>query len=242
MPVPLIIPAIAGASALAKGVGGIIQQTKAQKALKELAKTPPPEYSVSPELQGAYQRAQAMSQYGFAPEEKAQFQGQLARSQAGQRQSALDLSGGSMGGAIGSVLQAQQTGAITDFAAKGAGLKRENIRYADTLASQVQSQQNLIQQQRIARRQMLEQAYGQASAQGTENMFGALTDISNIGIASMGSGIGKGARVAKAGVGARAGTEVSGLTSAPGSFDWSTPEQTQYQQTQPYNIKTTSYD
>src|SRR3990167_1465514 len=164
-----VMAGLAGGAAIAKGVGGYVQKRKAEKALDELAKTPAPEYSEDPRLTSAYNRAEAMSKYGFAPEEKAQFQGQLARSQAGMRQSALDLSGGGMGGAINSVLQAQQTGAITDFAAKGAGLRRENIRYADTLASQVQTQQNLIQQQKIARRQMLEEAYGAASAKGTEN-------------------------------------------------------------------------
>jgi hypothetical protein len=186
MAVPLAIPIIAGAAALAKGVAGYAQKRKATKALEELEKTPAPEYQISPELQGAYQRAQAMSQYGFAPEEKAQFQGQLARTQAGMRQSALDLSGGGMGAAIGSVLQAQQTGAVTEFAARGAGLRRENIRYADTLAQAVQSQQNLIQQQRIARRQMLEQAYGQAAQMGTEAMYGAIGDVANIGMAAYG--------------------------------------------------------
>lgn len=192
MAVPLIIPTIAAGAALAKGIGGAIQKSKAQKALEELGKTPAPEYGITPELQGAYQRAEAMSRYGFAPEEKAQFQSQLARQQSGARQSALDISGGGMGAAIGSVLQAQQTGAVTDFAAKGAGLRRENIRYADTLAGQIQSQQNLIQQQRISRRQMLEESYGKASAMGTEAMYGALGDVSNIAMASMGKGgIGK---------------------------------------------------
>jgi len=179
---------IAGGAAIIKGVGGAIQKSKAQKALDELAKTPAPEYGITPELQGAYQRAEAMSKYGFAPEEKAQFQGQLARSQAGMRQSALDLSGGGMGAAIGGVLQAQQTGAITEFAAKGAGLRRENIRYADTLANKLQDIQIMKDQTKIARRQMFEQAYGQASAMGSENIYGALTDVSNIAIAGMGGG------------------------------------------------------
>ena len=235
-----VMAGIAGGAALVKGIGGYAQKRKAEKALEELGKTPAPEYQESPELRGAYQRAEAMSKYGFAPEEKAQFQGQLARSQAGMRQSALDLSGGSMGGAIGSVLQAQQTGAITDFAAKGAGLRRENIRYADTLAGQVQSQQNLIQQQKIARRQMLEEGYGKASAMGTEAMYGALGDVSNIALASIKGRTG-GAKTVKPGVGARTGTAVSGLTPAAGSYDWSsagkTPQYTMPEQ--PYNITMT---
>lgn len=168
-----------------KIAGGINQTSKANKALKKLNETPFPEYSEDPRLTSAYNRAEAMSSQGFAPEEKAQFQGQLARSQNATRQSAMDLSGGDMGGAINSVLQANQTGAINQFAAKDAGLRRENIQYADTLASQVQSQQNMMQQQKIARRQMLETAYGQAVAQGRENTYGAIGDITNLAVSTL---------------------------------------------------------
>jgi hypothetical protein len=58
--------------------------------------------------------------------------------------------------------------------------------YAGGLAQAVQSQQNMINQQKIARRQMLEQAYGTAAAMGKENIAGAFDSITNMAVAGMG--------------------------------------------------------
>lgn len=178
--------AIAGAAAAAKGIAGAIQTSKAQKALKEINQTAAPEYSEDPRLTQAYNQAQAMSNRGYTAEESNAFRQQLARTQQAQKQSALDLTGGQMGGAINSVLNANQSGAINQFAAQDAGLRRQNIAYAGGLAQAVQSQQNMIQQQKIARRQMLEQAYGTAAAMGKENMAGAFDSLTNAAVAGMG--------------------------------------------------------
>lgn len=182
---------IAGGSALVKGIGGAIQTHKANKALKELNSQKQPDYSVSPELLNAYNRAEAMSKYGYSPQEQAQFQQQLARSQVGQQRAALDMSGGNLSGAIGGVLQAQQTGALNEFAAKDAGLHRDNVRYADEMARDMQTQKNLIDQQKIQRMQLLQEAYGQAKQQGSENIWGAVNQIGNIGTAMIGNRYGQ---------------------------------------------------
>jgi len=178
---------VAGVGAAVSIGTSISNRKRAEKALAEINKTTQPEYQEDPRLTEAYNRAEAMTKYGFAPEEKAQFQNQLARGQNAQRQSALDLGGGNTASAINSVLQANQTNAINQFAAQDAGLRRENIRYADSLAGQVQSQQNLIQQQKIARRQMLESAYGGAIAQQNQNQYQAMGDLTNIGVAAAGT-------------------------------------------------------
>jgi hypothetical protein len=175
----------AGAAAI-KGIAGAIQTSKAQKALAEINKTAAPDYTEDPRLTQAYEQAQAMSNRGYTAEESNAFKQQLARTQMAQKQSALDLTGGQMGGAINSVLNANQTGAINQFAAQDAGLRRQNMAYAGGLAQAVQSQQNMINQQKIARRQMLEQAYGTAAAQGKENIAGAFDSITNMAVAGMG--------------------------------------------------------
>src|SRR3990167_9019833 len=129
MPIPLL--AIGAGAALIKGIGGAIQTSKANKALRELNEQPLDNYDVSPEMQNAYSRAERMSAYGFAPEEKTQFNQQLARQNNSIARSALDMSGGNMGSAINSVLQANNTSAINQFAGQDAGLRRDNMRYAD---------------------------------------------------------------------------------------------------------------
>lgn len=189
MPIPLAIPLLGAA---AQGILGASQYAKSQKALKDLEGQPVPEYSQGPELTQAYQQAQAMSQRGYMSEEKAAFQQQLARTQTGQSRSALDMTGGQMGGAINSVLQANQTGAINQFAADDAGLRRENIRHAGGLAQAVQQQQNLQQQNKIQRRNMLESAYGQSSATGQENIVNAFTGAASTAMSMYGGRQGSG--------------------------------------------------
>jgi hypothetical protein len=173
--------ALAGGAAIAKGVGSAIQLSKANKALKELNAQPLPGYSVSPEMQNAFNRAQGMSGKGFTAQEDAGFNQNLAMQNNAQFQNAVDMGGGNLGATINAGLQSNNIQAINQRAGQSAQLGRENTRYADELAGQLQSQQNLINQQKIARRQMLESAYGSAKAQANENIYGAIDSIGNIG-------------------------------------------------------------
>ena len=65
-------------------------------------------------------------------------------------------------------------GALNQFAANDASLRRNNIRYAGQMAGQLQSQQNLATQAAIQRRIMLEQAYGRAMQAGLNNIVGGV--------------------------------------------------------------------
>jgi hypothetical protein len=167
-------------SAGIKGVTGVIQASQAGKQLKNLSKTPIDEYSVSPELQNSYSRAEAMANQGFAPEEKAAFQQGVGRQQAGAFQNAVDQSGGNLSSAIGAALKSQNIGVQSDFAAQGSRLKSQHMQYADELAGRIQSQKNLMTEAKRQRRTMLEQAYGSAKKQGIENITGALTGAAQI--------------------------------------------------------------
>lgn len=158
-----------------QGVTGLIQQSKANNALKELGQTPIDEYSISPEMMNSYQRAEAMADQGFTAEEKAAFGQGVARQQAGVFRSAVDASGGNLSQAIGSALKAQNIGAQVDFAAQGARLRGDNMRYANDIAGRIQNQKNLMTEAKRQRRMMLEQAYGQAKQTGTENLINGLT-------------------------------------------------------------------
>lgn len=163
-----------------KMIVGFSQLSKSNKALRELAKQKYPEYENSPEMINAYNRAEAMSKFGYSPEERAAFDQQLARNNSGAYQGAVDMSGGQLSGAIGGVLQANNTDAINKFASTSAGLRRENIQYADSLAERLQSQKNLQTQNIIARRQMLEQSYGAAKSQALSNITGAASGAGDI--------------------------------------------------------------
>ena len=173
---------VAGAGLVIKGVGAYSQARKAKKGLEALGQQPYPEYQVSPELQGAYSRAQGMAKQGFSAEETAARNQDVARSQTAQARSAVDMGGGNMARTINAGLQGSQIQGINQFAAQGAQLKRQNIRYADDLASALQQQKNIGTQAAIQKRVGLEQAYGGSLAQANENFYGAVNDASSIGV------------------------------------------------------------
>jgi len=56
-------------------------------------------------------------------------------------------------------------------------MKAQNIQYADELARAIQQQRNMIDQEKIARRQQLEQAYGLAAQTGLTNIASSLSGI-----------------------------------------------------------------
>ncbi len=173
------IPFLAGAALtqIPKFISGIVQNKKANKALQALSEQEYPEFAEDPRMTSAYNRAQEMARFGFQPEERAAFRQDLAQSQGATFQKAIDTAGGQGAGAIAGMLQGQETKAINRFAAEGAQLKRSNIRHADQLAQQLQSQKNLQTQNLIARRQMLEQGYGAAKSSALENITGAFSGV-----------------------------------------------------------------
>lgn len=186
MAIPLL--AASALTALPKALLGAYQTYQSTKALKELSKEEYPEFQISPELQGAYSRAQEMSKRGFSAEEQADFQQRMGRQQAGAFRQATEMGGGNLARAISAGLGAQNIGAVNQFAAQGAQLKRQNIRYADDLARALQTQKNMATQQKIARRQQLEQAYGWALQAGLSNIAGS---ISGVGSMFLGETLGK---------------------------------------------------
>lgn len=177
MAVPLMLALAPGL--LQAGLGGY-EAIKSGRQLKKLGKTPYPYPTVSPELQTAYQRAMGMSQTGYTPQERASFENRLAQQQmAGQRQ-AVQVGGGQLAGAIGAGMRAQQLGAQSMFAAEDARLRRQSMRYADTLAQAMQHQKNIVSEAQMRRRTMEEQALGGGMKAGLENIVNALGGAASI--------------------------------------------------------------
>lgn len=157
-----------------------IRAYKAHKAQKELQKQERPNYSISPEMQNAYQRAEGMTSRGFTGAEEAAFKANLGQSTNTAYRQAMDQSGGGMSQAVLGGLNARNVGALNQFAGQDAALRRDNIRYSDSLAGQLQGQTNLATGEDIRYRLMMEQAYGQAvqqnvnQAQSSLNYGGAM--------------------------------------------------------------------
>ncbi len=161
---------------------GLYQSYKSQQALEEMEKEERAEYKVSPEMQRAYQRAEETAKTGYTPEETAAFRQQLATSGATAYQRSVDIGGGGMAQTMRAGIQAQNIGAISQFAAGGAARRQQNIRYADAIAARMQSIQNLQTREDIARRTRTEEAYGAAGKAGAENIIGGIS--TGVGLAA----------------------------------------------------------
>lgn len=153
---------------------GGFQAYNAHQGLEQLQKKPKPNYTISPELQTAYNRAQQMSNRGFTGGEKADFDSNLAMENAAQTRNLENQAGGSLAGSIFAGIQGRNIGALNKFASEDAGLQRHNIQYADSLGQAVQGQRNMATNVDIQRRTQQEQALGGAMAKGTENLVGGI--------------------------------------------------------------------
>lgn len=151
---------------------GVLQSGLSLYGLSKIgAQTP---YTVSPEMQGAYDRAEGMAQQGFTGAEKASFAQDLARQNRLKLQRGLDLSGGNFAGAINAAANSTNTTALNQFASSDAAVKRQNIKYSDALAQALQHQKNLQVQNLNRERELKMNAYGGALKMGLENIVNPL--------------------------------------------------------------------
>ena len=178
---PIIPIAISAGITAAQMISSAIQKRKARQALENLQQQPLPGFSVAPEIQQQYTQAMAGAKYGYSPEETAAFNEQLARQQGTLFQSAVDLSGGNLAGAIGRGIKSQNIGALNTFASQGAQLQQQKFRYAGNIAQQLQQQQNMADQAKIQRRLLLEQMYGGAMKQQQENIYAGMGGLAAMG-------------------------------------------------------------
>lgn len=148
---------------------GAYEFFNAQKHLKQLNATPYPTYSVSPELSGAYSRAQGMSNQGYTAGEKAGYQNNINQQGATAYQRAIGSGGGNLSNVISAGINSSQVGAENQFSINDAELRRKNMAYADSLAKDIQSQKNLASQAAIKQREEQEQAWGGASTAGLQS-------------------------------------------------------------------------
>jgi len=151
---------------------GILQAGVGLYNLHKLNKQKYPYYSVSPEMENSYNRAESRAGQGFTEEQEADFRQGLSASNNTARINAINQAGGNLAGGINAALGAQKVGALNQFAADDAAQQLSNIHYADSIASQIQAQRNLATQQRANQMDMARQQFGMAAQSGLNNIFG----------------------------------------------------------------------
>ncbi len=152
---------------------GLWETLGASKGLRDFARQPHGQYTVSPELQSAYSSAQKMATRGFAPEQQAAFRQNIAEDLNTSTRRALDQSGGNLGRVINKLGNINMGKAENQFASQDALLKDQHMKYRDVIANQIQHQRNLQSQTQIHHDLLLENALGQGLKTGVENLGGA---------------------------------------------------------------------
>ena len=119
------------------------------KAMKDLNKVQRPMFSVTPELQKSYDRAESMSNKGFTGAESGAMFARQAGAQTQQMRTGLARTGGNMAGVLGALTMSNQNDFNLGFGKADAGLRRQNIQYADQMGARVSEVKMLNQRRAI---------------------------------------------------------------------------------------------
>ena len=157
---------------------GAVQTYMGMKGLKELNKKERPNYSVSPEMYNSQQRSFINSKYGFTPQQTGAFNYQLGMNQVGNLRKQVDMGGGNLAQALSSRGNAQNLGAINQFANQDAALLNQNIRYNDQMNANIQNQLNRRVGQNVAYRMSDEKAVGGSLQSGLTNLASGMNSAS----------------------------------------------------------------
>lgn len=169
MPFPILL-----ALELAQAGYSAFGANKAQQGLDASNVAGRPTYKVDPALQGAADRANRMSAYGFSPEERAGFRQNVAQDINTQSRRALDIGGGNLARTISRFGTIANLGAENKFAAQDAQQHSNNIRYADNLTREIQGIHNRETGAGINNYNRTQEAYGKAKNMNISNIFSSL--------------------------------------------------------------------
>jgi hypothetical protein len=174
------------AGSIAGGVGslvgagfGLYNYFSSQNQLKKLENQPQPNYTVSAGLQNSYNQANAMSNEGFTPGEKAGYQNQINQQGATAYSRAAQEGGGNLSNVISAGINSQQIQGTGQMSIADADLKRRNMQQAASLAGQIQEQQNKAVATNIQIRQQQEQNLGQSSTAGLQSFYNSIGGVAS---------------------------------------------------------------
>lgn len=157
---------------------GTVQAITGFNQLKKLDARGLPEYKLNDKMQNSIAEADSMRGMGYTPQEMASIQDRLERSQATGFQKASDASPN-----LVSVIQAGINYADQDqqlaIGRQDASLRRDNIKYSDSLRKESQQIDNMNVQEKINNYYKKQSSFGRAAETGLNNIIeggGMLTD------------------------------------------------------------------
>ena len=156
------------------GMGAVQSIISAAKA----SDLPEPEqYSVTPELRGAFNEARTRSQQGYSPAERAAFDQMLAR-QANSAKNMFRNAGLAAAGTASANIMSID--ALNQFAAGSEAVRRQNFGQYAGLAEEIQQVDNMEVGRQNQRLMAEEQALGGGIQAGISNMFQGANTGQNI--------------------------------------------------------------
>jgi len=168
-----------GAGSLVSAGLGLYNYFSSQSQLKKLESQPQPNYTVGAELEKSYRQADDMSNVGFTAGEKAGYQNNINQQGATAYSRAAQEGGGNLSNVISAGINSQQVAATGQMSIADADLRRRNMQYASSLASQIQEQQNKAVATNIQIRQQQEQSLGQSSTAGLQSFYNSIGGIAS---------------------------------------------------------------
>src|ERR1700748_95310 len=108
---------------------------------------PPPEESISPELQNAYNISLQQSGQGYTPVEKTAFQAQENQASNTQYERAVQSGGATIGNSIQGAINGNEMMSYDKFAADDARIKEMHMGQLMTESDKIQEQKNRISDQ-----------------------------------------------------------------------------------------------
>lgn len=128
-------------------------------------------YTVSPEMQNAYNMARRRADEGYSAEEKANFEQMLARQGTAAKRMFQNAGLAGAGTAASNIMGID---ALNQFAANGASIRRQNAGDLYSMAGKMQGVQDAETQRYNNQLNMERQALGGATQAGIGNMMGAV--------------------------------------------------------------------
>lgn len=167
---------------------GVPQMIIGYKQMKQLDKIARPDFSVSPELQKSYNRAESMAQYGLSPQEIAAMDAEAASNKTSQLRSGIARTGGSMAGALGVIAGMSMNDYSLGKGRMDAQMRRQNIQYADQVGRSIDQVRMMQQRLAIERDQDRRTAAANLFNMGGLNFAKGVSDAEGIAMQLYGMG------------------------------------------------------
>ena len=161
---------------------GVPQAVIGFKQMKQLSKVPMPEYSVSQELQAAYNRADKRANQGYSPAERANMFQAQAGSMASQTRAGLARTGGSMSAALQVIGGMNQNQFLLGYGAGDAQQRLENEKFGYKAAQDIDRVRMMNQELRIRRDQEKRTSASNLFNMGLQNLSSGISDLEGIGM------------------------------------------------------------